>query len=230
MNAYNWQNNSGWEMIVSGAYPPETEVKLSAFEQMLQGENLEGARVLDHGCGTGVCGEIAKERGASVVGIDISPVLLAVACKRIEVVLGDVTEDLPFPDGAFNSVYSIMTLHIFKDIEKPVQEIHRVLQDRGTLIIGIVHPFSEKWDMTSNGPYNDPSSYKNIEQRTWVINCLGGEVFTPTYYHRPLESWLSVLLRHFTLCEIAEPTLNMQNFPKRKFAHIEYLFLKLRKK
>ncbi|MGY6633903.1 MAG: magnesium protoporphyrin IX methyltransferase [Alkalilacustris sp.] len=46
-------------------------------------EDLRGARVLDAGCGAGPMSVALAERGAEVVGVDISPQLLEVARKRI---------------------------------------------------------------------------------------------------------------------------------------------------
>ncbi|MGY6412489.1 MAG: magnesium protoporphyrin IX methyltransferase [Alkalilacustris sp.] len=45
-------------------------------------EDLSGARVLDAGCGAGPMSVALAERGAQVVGVDISPQLLEVARKR----------------------------------------------------------------------------------------------------------------------------------------------------
>jgi magnesium-protoporphyrin O-methyltransferase len=46
-------------------------------------EDLTGARVLDAGCGAGQMSVELAARGAEVVGIDISPQLIAVAQKRL---------------------------------------------------------------------------------------------------------------------------------------------------
>jgi magnesium-protoporphyrin O-methyltransferase len=45
-------------------------------------DDLRGARILDAGCGTGALAFELAERGADVVGVDISPQLIAIATKR----------------------------------------------------------------------------------------------------------------------------------------------------
>ncbi len=45
-------------------------------------EDLTGRRILDAGCGTGALAVEAARRGATVVGIDVSPQLIAIAAER----------------------------------------------------------------------------------------------------------------------------------------------------
>jgi magnesium-protoporphyrin O-methyltransferase len=51
-------------------------------------DNLEGARVLDAGCGTGALSVEAARRGAHVTAIDLSPTLVNVARDRLPSDLG----------------------------------------------------------------------------------------------------------------------------------------------
>ena len=61
-------------------------------------KDLRGARILDAGCGTGVLSRILDEKGAEVVGVDISEKLIEVAKNRsslnknIEYFAGDMKE------------------------------------------------------------------------------------------------------------------------------------------
>ena len=45
-------------------------------------QDLKGTRILDAGCGTGVLSRMLDERGAEVVGVDISDKLVDVAKNR----------------------------------------------------------------------------------------------------------------------------------------------------
>lgn len=51
-------------------------------------QDLHGARLLDAGCGTGALAVEAARRGAEVVGVDVSPSLVAIAEERAPVQLG----------------------------------------------------------------------------------------------------------------------------------------------
>ena len=61
-------------------------------------KDLRGTRILDAGCGTGVLSRMLEERGAEVVGVDISEKLIEVAKNRsslnknIEYFAGDMKE------------------------------------------------------------------------------------------------------------------------------------------
>lgn len=52
-------------------------------------DDLTGLRVLDAGCGTGAASVAMAERGAQVVGVDISPALIDIARKRTPDALRD---------------------------------------------------------------------------------------------------------------------------------------------
>jgi SAM-dependent methyltransferase len=87
--------------------------KLVKFAQVASGQS-----VLDVACGTGVVAVTAARRGAKVLGLDLSPVLLerarhnaSVAAVDIDFVEGDA-EALPYSDASFDVVLSQFG-HIF---------------------------------------------------------------------------------------------------------------------
>ena len=77
--------------------------------------DLSGARVLDAGCGAGPMSVALAERGAEVVGVDISPQLLEVAKKRtpealrgrIDYIAGDMLDE---GHGRFDYVMAMDSL------------------------------------------------------------------------------------------------------------------------
>lgn len=78
-----------WERLTSDAPVSGVRATVRAGRDQMRSlmlaqipEDLQGARVLDAGCGTGAMSALLAERGADVVGIDISPALIKIASKR----------------------------------------------------------------------------------------------------------------------------------------------------
>jgi SAM-dependent methyltransferase len=105
------------------------------------------ARILDVGCGTGrLAVRLAHELPrARVTGCDFSHGMLRQAYARggaLTWVQGDA-ERLPFADGAFDAVVSTEAFHWFPDPDRALAGFHRVLAERGRLLIAFVNPAFE---------------------------------------------------------------------------------------
>jgi arsenite methyltransferase len=96
-----------------------------------------GERVIDVGCGPGyLCAEMAAA-GASVVGVDPSPSMLALAEQRgsgVELLQGDALS-LPVEDGSFDAAVSTQVYEYVADIGGAFAEVRRVLRPGGRLLI-----------------------------------------------------------------------------------------------
>ena len=97
-------------------------------------------RVLDVGCGTGVVAITAAQRGASVSGLDLTPVLLEharenekiAACGSIDWTEGDA-EQLPYPDKSFDVVLSQFGHMFAPRPDVTLAEMRRVLKPGGRI-------------------------------------------------------------------------------------------------
>jgi ubiquinone/menaquinone biosynthesis C-methylase UbiE len=114
-----------------------------------------GEQVLDLACGTGVVArQVASLVGPTgrVVGLDLSPAMLAVARAsaereghRIEWHEGRA-EALPFPDGTFDLVLCQQGLQFVPDRPRAAAEMYRVLREGGRAVVSVWlgldrHPF-----------------------------------------------------------------------------------------
>ena len=66
-----------------------------------------GRRTLDLGCGEGRVGAELTRRGHTVIGVDASPAMVAMARERHEAFVADAGA-LPFEDGSFDLVVADM--------------------------------------------------------------------------------------------------------------------------
>jgi len=104
-----------------------------------------GQRVLDIGCGVGTMAARWAENGAAVTAVDLSSVAVDLA-KRLfahrglegDIRRGDATA-LPFPDGAFDYVYSWGALHYAADLRQSIVELTRVLRPGGSFGVLVSH-------------------------------------------------------------------------------------------
>ena len=108
-----------------------------------------GDRVLDVACGTGTVARQAKARlgeAGAVVGIDVSPPMLAVAGRvapDIDWREGDASA-LPLRDSEqFDVVICQQGLQFFADRSTPVREMHRALVDGGRVAVSTWRPDDE---------------------------------------------------------------------------------------
>jgi demethylmenaquinone methyltransferase/2-methoxy-6-polyprenyl-1,4-benzoquinol methylase len=97
----------------------------------------EGERILDIACGTGTSSAAIARSGATVVGLDFSPGMLAEARRKhpsAEFVEGDA-EKLPFVSDEFDAVTISFGLRNVKNPKNALDEMYRVLKPGGRLVI-----------------------------------------------------------------------------------------------
>ncbi len=107
--------------------------RVGAFVALLGGAAVDlldpqrGERILDVGCGDGTLTKQLIERGATVVGIDNSPQMIAAArAKGLDAIqLGVV--DMPF-NAEFDAAFSNATLHWVREKEQAARAIFRALK------------------------------------------------------------------------------------------------------
>lgn len=92
-----------------------------------------GERILDLGCGDGVLTARIAGTGATVVGVDASPILLDAARARgLDVRLGDA-QALTF-DAEFDAVFSNAALHWMREADRVIDGVRRALRPGGRFV------------------------------------------------------------------------------------------------
>lgn len=141
----NWHESEDFarddSSLIVGVYASGIFDEAEAYHLEALGD-IRGLNVLDYGCGTGGTTIELLERGAQVVGFDVSATRLQDARDLVRNRVGasiDVrllqssAEDMPFPDSAFDVVFGKQILHHL-DLQVAVPEIARVLRPGGRAI------------------------------------------------------------------------------------------------
>lgn len=96
---------------------------------------------VDLGCGTGELLGFLKDHATRVIGVDSSPMMIAQARKRFahqdpqaDLRLGEL-EHLPLKDKEADLATISLALHHLSDPSAALREAHRILSERGVLIV-----------------------------------------------------------------------------------------------
>lgn len=106
----------------------------------------QGERVLDIGCGSGIVARHAAshvEPNGTVIGLDPSPAMLAVADDRaneqglsIEWIQG-TAEDIPIPANSIDLIFCSQAIQFCPDQRAAMREMRRVLTDGGRAVVSV---------------------------------------------------------------------------------------------
>ena len=112
--------------------------------------------VCDLACGQGVVTRRLADRGARVLGVDVSGELLDVARRYerdephgVEYVRGDARALDGLADGAFDGVVCNMSLMDIPDLDATLGAVSRVLRPGGWFVFSVIHPICQ----TPNSPW-----------------------------------------------------------------------------
>jgi SAM-dependent methyltransferase len=167
--------------------------------------DARGRQILDAGCGSGPLVAALRARGATVTGLDLSAAMVELARRRlgdeVDLRVADLSEPLPFSDGAFDDVVASLVLHYLPDWTAPLSELGRVLKPGGRLIMSVNHPIVFKV-VHPDADYFAVSEWS--EEYTF-----DGQSAVLTYWHRSLHDMTdAVTIAGFRVSIIGEPPLS----------------------
>ncbi|MFD1650031.1 class I SAM-dependent methyltransferase [Pseudonocardia alaniniphila] len=173
--------------------------------------DVEGARVLEVGCGSAPCSRWLARAGARPVALDLSGAML-----RHAVQLGAATgtpvplvqagaERLPFADGSFDVACSAFgAVPFVAEPERVMREVARVLRPGGRWVFAVNHPM--RW-MFSDDPGPDGLTVQqSYFDRTPYLEVDGAGRATYVEHHRTLGDRVrDVVAAGLLLDDIVEP-------------------------
>lgn len=133
------RQRTAWE---DGDYPRVGNTLQSIAERLVETVELRaGQRVLDVACGQGNAAIAGARRFAEATGVDYATNLLAQGRERAETEHLDVTftegdaEQLPFPDGTFDTTLSTVGVMFAPDQYRAAAELVRVTRAGGKIAL-----------------------------------------------------------------------------------------------
>ncbi len=162
--------------------------------------DVVGKSVLDLGCGYGWHCRYFAENGAScVLGIDLSERMLAEARSRANPPAIEyrraAMEELDFPAGSFDLVFSSLAFHYVRDFAPLAVNIARWLKRGGALVCSMEHPVftssgPQDWDYAPDGTIRHFPVDRYFEEGEREAIFLGECVIK---YHRTLTTIVGAL-------------------------------------
>lgn len=164
--------------------------------------DVAGRCVCDLACGQGRVARHLARSGASVVGIDLSAKLLAIARRHeeaepcgVEYRHGDARSLEGVADGAFDGVVCNMALMDIPDLDPTLRGVARILRPGGWFVFSILHPCyhtARSGDLAlPGGTVCTVGSY--FAEGYWRSDARTGPPGKVGAYHRTLSTYVNAL-------------------------------------
>lgn len=131
----NWRDKKAELSSLHAMHP----VTLNYFMRAI-GDNIQGIRLLDAGCGGGLLSETFARAGALVTGLDVKPGAIETARQHatrvglsIDYQMGSL-EDLKFTDESFDVIVASFVLEHVADLRTVAHNVARVLKPQGLFL------------------------------------------------------------------------------------------------
>jgi trans-aconitate methyltransferase len=164
-----------------------------------------GERVLDLGCGSGQLTAKIAAAGAAVIGIDLSPDMIAQARANYPEIKFDVADATTFEiDTSVDAVFSNALLHWVNDAAAAIACVHRALKPGGRFVMEMGGKGNTRTLLAAvrevAGELRNPWFYPSVGEYSALLERAGFEVRFATLFDRPtivegesgMEDWLSM--------------------------------------
>jgi ubiquinone/menaquinone biosynthesis C-methylase UbiE len=178
--------------------------------------DIRSSRVCDLGCGEGRIARLLAQHCAHVMGIDLSPELIAVAWHEeaahplgINYRIDDAQTLCAIPDAAFDGVVCGLALMDIPELDATFRTVWRIIRPDGWFIFLITHPCfaapEARLRVQSDGAmcWEIPTYFTEGMWRSERAESLIGRVGA---HHRTLSTYLNTLVSTgFTITHVVEP-------------------------
>jgi SAM-dependent methyltransferase len=160
---------------------------------------VAGQRVLELGCGAASGARWLAERGADVVGLDLSLRMLQHA-RRLDDECGTVTPTvaahagrLPFADDTFDLVATAYgALPFVADADRVLREVARVLRPGGLVAFSVTHPV--RWALPDDPGHKGLTASRSYFDRTPYAELDDTGEVSYVEHHRTIQDWVDLVV------------------------------------
>jgi len=192
----------------------ESDIVLAHLFDLLG--NVRHQFICDLACGQGRAARLLAPRGASVIGIDLSAHLLAIAQRDersdplgISYLQENAETLASVRDATFDGVVCNMALVDIANLQATIHSVSRVVRPGGWFTFSLTHPCFQAphsyWDTAADGAIRRAVSRYFAEGfwRSRQRDSIRGRVGA---YHRTLATYLNTLTHcGFTITDVVEP-------------------------
>jgi len=172
--------------------------------------DIAGQSICDLACGQGYLARKVAQRGARIVGVDISRKLLDIAqteeqaeARGIRYYHADAQALPALPEEPFDGVYSNMALMDIPNLTATLRGVARLLRPGGWFVATITHPC-----------FQVPPGQSYFTEGFWRSDNPNGVRGQVGAHHRTLATYLNTLSSAGLLVEqIAEPSMSDRETP-----------------
>jgi ubiquinone/menaquinone biosynthesis C-methylase UbiE len=167
--------------------------------------DLRDRRICDLACGQGMLARQLAQRGAQMVGIDLSAQMLAIAQRKqvaaahpIIYQQDDAQVGATLEDASFDGVVCNMALMDIPDLTATVRTVHRILRPGGWFIFSLAHPCVQmphaRWVTREDGTMvRESGDY--FAEGFWRPTDTSGVRGRVGSYHRTISTYLNTLIQ-----------------------------------
>jgi len=163
--------------------------------------NVQGKKILDFGCGSGIYAKLLTKKGANVKGFDISKEMLEIARRenpKLDLRQGSGYK-IPFNEK-FDIVFAALVIDYFDNWDKAFKEVSRVLNKGGIFVFSGGNPVSEcvqkvivgkkRYKVLGLRSYFD----EKVHHADWSYK--NGKTVSVPSYHKTYETIIKTIIRN----------------------------------
>ena len=183
-------------------------------------------KILDLGCGEGTLAKETQNKGARVIGVDLSENMVIKAKENgTEAFVMGVT-NLQFKDETFDKVFSNAVLHWVKDLNTSASEIFRILKKDGKFVAefggfgninSLCQTMQEVFSVHDDfGEFINPWNFVSVEEYRDILINNGFEIKSIELIPRPtkindMKEWLDIFANGITINLTQEQKIIFKN-------------------